>query len=97
MIFRADPSAVRFERGGRIGVFYVQVLETQGSIGTHLLCALQKNLRVFVYEDWPLPLKRWHMSAINELIMLTFLPPVSCLYTTRDGSTAEMVFAGNDG
>jgi hypothetical protein len=26
MIFRADPSAVRFERGGRVGVFYVQSL-----------------------------------------------------------------------
>jgi hypothetical protein len=25
-MFRADPSAVRFERGGRIGVFYVQSL-----------------------------------------------------------------------
>jgi hypothetical protein len=37
------------------------------------------------------------MSAINELIMLTFLPPVSCLDTTRDGSTAEMALVGNDG
>jgi hypothetical protein len=71
MIFRADPSAVRSERGGRVGVSMFKVLETQGSIGNHLLCALQKNLRVFVYENLSLPLKRWYMSAINELIMLT--------------------------
>jgi hypothetical protein len=37
------------------------------------------------------------MSAINESIMLTFLLPVSCLYATRDGSTAEMALAGNNG
>jgi hypothetical protein len=74
-----------------------KALETQGSIGNHLLCAPQKNLRVFVYETWSLPLERWYMSAINESIMLTFLPPVSCLYTTRDGSTAEMALPGNDG
>jgi CheY-like chemotaxis protein len=44
MIFRAAPSAIRFERGGRVGAFMFKVSETQGSIGNHLLCALQKEL-----------------------------------------------------
>jgi hypothetical protein len=44
MIFRVASSAVRFERGGRIGASMFKVSETQGSIGNHLLCALQKEL-----------------------------------------------------
>jgi hypothetical protein len=54
MIFRAAPSAVRFERGGRVGASMFEVSETQGSIGNHL-------------------------------------------YTTRDGATAEMALARNEG
>jgi hypothetical protein len=44
MMFRADRSAVRFERGGRVGVSMFRFLEAQGFIGNHLFVRSPEEL-----------------------------------------------------
>jgi hypothetical protein len=82
MIFRADPSAVRFERGGRVGVSMFKVLETQGSIGNDLLCALQKNLRVFVYEKLVFTLEEVVYECDQRIDYSYF--PTSCIVSLHN-------------
>ena len=77
-----------------------KALETQGSIGNHLLCALSaEELTRLRLRDVAFTLGEV-VYECDQRIDYAYFPTtcvVSCLYTTRDGSTAEMALAGNDG
>src|SRR4030088_250380 len=77
-----------------------KALETQGSIGNHLLCALStEELARLRLRDMAFTLGEV-VYECDQRIDYAYFPTtcvVSCLYTTRDGSTAETALIGNDG
>jgi CRP-like cAMP-binding protein len=77
-----------------------KALETQGPVGNHLLCALSPEERSRLrLRDAAFTLGEV-VYECDEPIDYAYFPTtcvVSCLYTMRDGSTAEMALAGNDG
>jgi CRP-like cAMP-binding protein len=78
----------------------LKTLETQESVGNHLLCALSTQERARLrLRDATLTLGEV-LYECDERIEYAYFPTtcvVSCLYTTRGGSTAEMALTGNDG
>jgi len=78
----------------------LKALETQGAVGNHLLSALStEELARLRLRDVTLTLGEV-VYECDQRIDYAYFPTtcvVSCLYTTRDGSTAEMALAGNDG
>src|SRR6201995_1989825 len=78
----------------------LKTLETQESVGNHLLCALSTQERARLrLRDVTLTLGEV-LYECDERIEYAYFPTtcvVSCLYTTRGGSTAEMALTGNDG
>jgi CRP-like cAMP-binding protein len=77
-----------------------KALETQGAVGNHLLGALStEELARLRLRDVTMTLGEV-VYECHQRIDYAYFPTtcvVSCLYTTRDGSTAEMALAGNDG
>jgi len=77
-----------------------KALETQESVGNYLLCALSSEERVRLrLRDVAFTLGEV-IYECDERIDYAYFPTtcvVSCLYTMRDGSTAEMALTGNDG
>jgi CRP-like cAMP-binding protein len=77
-----------------------KALETQESVGNYLLCALSTEERARLrLRDVTFTLGEV-VYECDERIDYAYFPTtcvVSCLYTMRDGSTAEMALAGNDG
>jgi CRP-like cAMP-binding protein len=77
-----------------------KTLETQESVGNNLLCALSTDERSRLrLRDAAFTLGEV-LYECDERIEYAYFPTscvVSCLYTTRDGSTAEMALTGNDG
>jgi CRP-like cAMP-binding protein len=77
-----------------------KALETQGSVGNHLLCALSaEELARLRLRDVVFTLGE-AVYECDQRIDYAYFPTtcvVSCLYTTRDGETAEMALTGNDG
>jgi CRP-like cAMP-binding protein len=77
-----------------------KALETQESVGNNLLCALSTDERSRLrLRDAAFALGEV-LYECDERIEYAYFPTscvVSCLYTTRDGSTAEMALTGNDG
>jgi CRP-like cAMP-binding protein len=78
----------------------LKALETQESVENHLLCALSAEERARLrLRDVTFTLGEV-VYECDERIDYAYFPTtcvVSCLYTMRDGSTAEMALAGNDG
>src|SRR5580700_2344972 len=78
----------------------LKALETQGAVGNHLLCALSpEELARLRLRDVAFTLGEV-VYECDQRIDYAYFPTtcvVSCLYTTRDGATAEMALAGNDG
>jgi CRP-like cAMP-binding protein len=78
----------------------LKALETQGAVGNHLLCALSpEELARLRLRDVVVTIGEV-VYECDQRIDYAYFPTtcvVSCLYTTRDGSTAEMALAGNDG
>ncbi len=77
-----------------------KALETQGAVGNHLLSALSaEELARLRLRDMTFTLGEV-VYECDQRIDYAYFPTtcvVSCLYTTRDGSTAEMALTGNDG
>src|SRR5258707_4246450 len=77
-----------------------KALETQGAVGNHLLCALSaEELARLRLRDVIFTLGEV-VYECDQRIDYAYFPTscvVSCFYTTRDGATAEMALAGNDG
>jgi CRP-like cAMP-binding protein len=77
-----------------------RALETQESVGNYLLCALSTEERARLrLRDVTFTLGDV-VYECDERIDYAYFPTtcvVSCLYTMRDGSTAEMAMTGNDG
>lgn len=77
-----------------------KALETQESAGNHLLSALSTDERARLHlRDVSFTLGEV-LYECDERLDYAYFPTtciVSCLYTMRDGSTAEMALAGNDG
>ena len=77
-----------------------KALETQESEGNYLLCALSTEERSRLrLQDVTFSLGEV-VYECDERIEHAYFPTgcvVSCLYSTRDGSTAEMAVTGNEG
>src|ERR1700676_3681912 len=77
-----------------------KALETQESVGNFLLCALSPEERSRLrLRDVTFTLGEV-VYECDERLEYAYFPTscvVSCLYTTRDGSTAEIALTGNDG
>src|ERR1700692_194945 len=77
-----------------------KALETQESVGNYLLSAPSTKERARLrLRDVTLTLGEV-VYECDQRIDYAYFPTtcvVSCLYTTRDGSTTEMALAGNDG
>ena len=77
-----------------------KALEMQRSVGNHLLCALSpEELARLRLRDAAFTLGDV-VYECDQRIDYAYFPTtcvMSCLYTTRDGSTAEVALAGNDG
>src|SRR5436309_14125385 len=77
-----------------------KALETQESVGNYLLCALSTEERSRLHlRDVTFSLGEV-VYECDERIEYAYFPTscvLSCLYSTRDGSTAEMALTGNDG
>ncbi|MDX6712210.1 MAG: hypothetical protein QOH96_3226 [Blastocatellia bacterium] len=77
-----------------------KALETQESVGNHLLCALSTEERSRLRLRDVIFTLGEVIYECDERLEYAYFPTscvVSCLYTTRDGSTAEMALTGNDG
>src|SRR5258708_39241094 len=77
-----------------------KALETQESVENHLLCALSAEERARLrLRDVTFTLGHV-VYECGERLDYAYFPTtcvVSCLYTMRDGSIAEMALVGNDG
>lgn len=78
----------------------VKTLETQEPAGNHLLCALSAEERSRLHlQDVIFSLDEVVYER-DERIEYAYFPTscvLSCLYSTREGSTSEMAVIGNDG
>ena len=100
VIFRADTKQYEPSLAAVLESSMSKALETQESVGNYLLSALSTEDRSRLrLRDVTFTLGEV-LYECDERIDYAYFPTtcvVSCLYTTRDGSTAEMALAGNDG